>query len=191
MNHRPHQRHRARRTDDPRPAGQRRPPAGRNDPDGVLQEREEVIQLFGCTLQRLRGASFCRTENIFLSFCRCTWYTILYNFIRRYFSMPENYITCQDEKGSINISEDVVAAMVRAAITEVDGVAGVATSTGTELAERVRSRSSSALPRSSPGTMPARRRIPSSAASILRRWRRKTRCFWNIRTRSSSIISAG
>lgn len=38
--------------------------------------------------------------------------------------MPENYITCQDEKGSINISEDVVAAMVRAAITEVDGVAG-------------------------------------------------------------------
>ena len=43
--------------------------------------------------------------------------------------MPENYITCQDEKGSINISEDVVAAMVRAAITEVDGVAG------TELAE--------------------------------------------------------
>ena len=49
--------------------------------------------------------------------------------------MPENYITCQDEKGSINITEDVVAAMVRAAITEVDGVAGVATSTGTELAE--------------------------------------------------------
>ena len=49
--------------------------------------------------------------------------------------MPENYITCQDEKGSINISEDVVAAMVRAAITEVDGVAGIATSAGTELAE--------------------------------------------------------
>ena len=50
--------------------------------------------------------------------------------------MPENYITCQDEKGSINISEDVVAAMVRAAITEVDGVAGIATSAGTELAGR-------------------------------------------------------
>ena len=49
--------------------------------------------------------------------------------------MPENYITCQDEKGSINISEDVVAAMVRAAITEVDGVAGIATSAGTERAE--------------------------------------------------------
>ena len=37
--------------------------------------------------------------------------------------MPENYITCQDEKGSINISEEVVMSMVRAAITEVDGVA--------------------------------------------------------------------
>lgn len=49
--------------------------------------------------------------------------------------MPENYITCQDEKGSINISEEVVMSMVRAAITEVDGVAGVATSAGTELAE--------------------------------------------------------
>ena len=53
--------------------------------------------------------------------------------------MPENYITCQDEKGSINISEDVVAAMVRAAITEVDGVAGIATSAGTELAELLKS----------------------------------------------------
>ena len=40
--------------------------------------------------------------------------------------MPENYITCQDEKGCINISEDVVAAMVRAAITEVDGIKSAA-----------------------------------------------------------------
>ncbi len=31
----------------------------------------------------------------------------------------------------------------------------------------------------------------SSAGSILRRWRRKTRCFRSIRTRSSSTISAG
>ena len=46
--------------------------------------------------------------------------------------MPENYITCQDEKGSINISEEVVMSMVREAITEVDGVAA---SAGTELAE--------------------------------------------------------
>ena len=50
--------------------------------------------------------------------------------------MPENYITCQDEKGSINISEDVVAAMVRAAITEVDGVAGEATEGAIRSAQR-------------------------------------------------------
>ena len=49
--------------------------------------------------------------------------------------MPENYITCQDEHGSINISEDVVQSMVRSVITEVDGVAGLASSAGTELAE--------------------------------------------------------
>ncbi len=49
--------------------------------------------------------------------------------------MPENYITCQDEKGSINISEDVVVSMVRTAVSEVDGVAGLASSAGTELAD--------------------------------------------------------
>lgn len=49
--------------------------------------------------------------------------------------MPENYITCQDEHGSINISEDVVLSMVRPVISEVDGVAGLASSAGTELAE--------------------------------------------------------
>ena len=38
--------------------------------------------------------------------------------------MPENYITCQDEKGSINISEEVISALVRAAVTQVEGVAG-------------------------------------------------------------------
>ena len=148
--------------------------------------------------------------------------------------MPENYITCQDEKGSINISEDVVAAMVRAAITEVDGVAGVATSTGTELAELlgIKSAAKGIKVQIVDGTMtvdtiitvrygcsvvavakavqesvtsavesmtgmgkpivnvPARRRTPSSAGSILRRWRRRIRCFRSIRTRSSSTISA-
>ena len=49
--------------------------------------------------------------------------------------MPENYITCQDEHGTINISEDVVLSMVRSVISEVDGVAGLASSAGTELAE--------------------------------------------------------
>ena len=48
--------------------------------------------------------------------------------------MPD-YITCQDEKGVIHISEDVVLAMVRAAVSEVDGVAGLASSAGTELAD--------------------------------------------------------
>ena len=49
--------------------------------------------------------------------------------------MPENYITCKDEHGTINISEDVVLSMVRSVIAEVDGVAGLASSAGTELAE--------------------------------------------------------
>ena len=31
--------------------------------------------------------------------------------------MGENYITCQDEKGSINISEEVISSMVRSAIS--------------------------------------------------------------------------
>ena len=37
--------------------------------------------------------------------------------------MPENYITCQDEKGSINISEDVVAAMVLAELLGIKSAA--------------------------------------------------------------------
>ena len=49
--------------------------------------------------------------------------------------MPENYIARQDEHGSINISEDVIAVMVAAAASEVDGVAGLANTIGTDLAE--------------------------------------------------------
>ncbi|MBR4057700.1 MAG: Asp23/Gls24 family envelope stress response protein [Oscillospiraceae bacterium] len=45
------------------------------------------------------------------------------------------YITCQDEKGSVNISEDVVAVVVGAAITEVEGIAGLAGSVGSDLIE--------------------------------------------------------
>ena len=40
--------------------------------------------------------------------------------------MPDNYITLSDEKGTINISEEVVAVMVAAAVAEVDGVASLA-----------------------------------------------------------------
>ena len=49
--------------------------------------------------------------------------------------MNDNYITCQEEIGSINISEDVIYGLVKAAISEVDGVAGLANTAGAELAE--------------------------------------------------------
>lgn len=49
--------------------------------------------------------------------------------------MAENYIARQDERGSINISEDVIAVMVGAAIREVEGVAGLANTIGSELAD--------------------------------------------------------
>ncbi len=49
--------------------------------------------------------------------------------------MAENYITKQVEKGSVNISEDVISVMVAAAAAEVEGVAGLGGSTTPELAE--------------------------------------------------------
>ncbi len=49
--------------------------------------------------------------------------------------MADNYITCQGEKGNINISEDVIVSVVRNAITEVEGVAGLANTAGSDLAE--------------------------------------------------------
>ena len=52
--------------------------------------------------------------------------------------MGENYITCHEQLGSINISEEVIYSMVRAAITEVDGVAGLSNTAGAELAELFR-----------------------------------------------------
>jgi len=51
--------------------------------------------------------------------------------------MGESYITCREENGSINISEDVVASMVRAAVTEIDGVAGLSNTAGGEIAELI------------------------------------------------------
>ena len=44
--------------------------------------------------------------------------------------MGENYITCREENGSINISEDVITSLVRSAISEVDGVAGLSNTAG-------------------------------------------------------------
>lgn len=49
--------------------------------------------------------------------------------------MAENYIKRQEEQGSINISEDVIAVIVGAAVSEVDGVAGLANTAGSELAD--------------------------------------------------------
>lgn len=49
--------------------------------------------------------------------------------------MPENYVTSRDEKGSVSISEDVINVMVTAAISEIDGVAGLSNAIGTDIAE--------------------------------------------------------
>lgn len=49
--------------------------------------------------------------------------------------MNDNYITCQEENGSINISEDVIYTIVKEVISEVDGVAGLANAAGAEIAE--------------------------------------------------------
>lgn len=51
--------------------------------------------------------------------------------------MGENYIICREENGSINISEDVIASMVRNAILEVEGVAGLANTAGAEISELI------------------------------------------------------
>ena len=51
--------------------------------------------------------------------------------------MSENYITCQEENGSINISEDVIAGMVRSAVMDVEGVAGLSNTAGAEIAELI------------------------------------------------------
>ena len=49
--------------------------------------------------------------------------------------MAENYITKQEDKGTVNISEDVIAVMVAAAVTGVEGVAGMGSPTTPELQE--------------------------------------------------------
>ena len=51
--------------------------------------------------------------------------------------MGENYICCQAEKGSINISEEVITDVVKSAVSEVEGVAGLSYTAGAELAELI------------------------------------------------------
>lgn len=49
--------------------------------------------------------------------------------------MEISYITYNTESGSINISEDVVTGVIHSAVKEIEGVAGLANSAGTEFAE--------------------------------------------------------
>lgn len=49
--------------------------------------------------------------------------------------MPENYITAVAERGSINISDEVISVVVATALAEVDGVAGTGSTVGGEFAE--------------------------------------------------------
>jgi len=49
--------------------------------------------------------------------------------------MNDNYISCHSENGSINISEEVITGLVKAGVSEIEGVSGLANTSGTELAE--------------------------------------------------------
>jgi len=51
--------------------------------------------------------------------------------------MGDNYISCQLEKGSINISEEVIMGVVKTAVSEVEGVAGLSYTAGAEIAELI------------------------------------------------------
>ena len=53
--------------------------------------------------------------------------------------MGENkeYITYPDEKGNINISEDVIAVIAANAVLDTEGVAGLANASGKELQEKL------------------------------------------------------
>lgn len=46
-----------------------------------------------------------------------------------------NYYTRQMENGSLNIAEDVIVSIVRTAVTEVEGVAELASASGADIAE--------------------------------------------------------
>ncbi len=59
--------------------------------------------------------------------------------------MSENkdYITFQDDRGSVNISDEVVTVIIAGAVLEVDGVAGLYTAPGRDIAEIVAKKSAS------------------------------------------------
>ena len=49
--------------------------------------------------------------------------------------MADNYITTATEKGNVCISEDVIATIIGAAIGEIDGVDGLASTVGDDIME--------------------------------------------------------
>ena len=51
--------------------------------------------------------------------------------------MSDTYFTIPDEKGSINISEDVIAAIAGSAISEMDGIAAFSNTAGNDLGELI------------------------------------------------------
>ena len=51
--------------------------------------------------------------------------------------MPDTYFTIADEKGSINISEDVIAAITGNALSEMEGIAAFSNTAGSELSELI------------------------------------------------------
>jgi len=51
--------------------------------------------------------------------------------------MGENYFTSREENGTINISEEVITGLVKSAVFEVEGVAGISNTAGAEIAELI------------------------------------------------------
>ena len=51
--------------------------------------------------------------------------------------MTDTYFTIKDDKGSINISEDVIAAITGNALSEMDGIAAFSGTAGSELGELI------------------------------------------------------
>lgn len=49
--------------------------------------------------------------------------------------MPDNYISIAAAKGSLNISEEVIAVIAGSAISETEGVAGLSNTVGSEIYE--------------------------------------------------------
>lgn len=48
--------------------------------------------------------------------------------------MADNYIVRQEEKGTVNISEEVIFSIVKASLSEVEGFSGLSTTAGAEIA---------------------------------------------------------